>query len=655
MNARRLSLLIGAVTLAVGVVAIVAPGVVPVSPDRAIVSLVGALAILQALRVVQRRRGGTLDEATTPDPERAVSTPRPGEDVESVLGEFLDRRRVYGHLSRIREGLIAAAVAVLAQFEGHTPSDARARVAAGTWTDDAYAASFLGGEEAPRVPLRARLGHTLARESSRRRKIRRTVDAIAAVVERHVGRNGGVANDPRTRERDDRTTRDAGAGRRASTAEPSAFEEGTDEVVARSAHPTGHWRGVSVVALVGIGVGVVVEQPSVLLAGVVGIGYAAYARSSSLPPGPVAIDRTLDTETPESGEAVTVTVTVTNTGDRVLPDLRVVDGVPEALSVAEGSPRCGAALRPTASTSFTYTVTARRGVHEFGSTQVIGRDLTGGTEEERLYASETTLTCVPSLSAGTEPMPLRRRATRFVGRERAPTTGDGIEFSSVREYRPGDPMGRIDWNRHARTRTLTTVEFREERAATVVLLIDARPAAYVSPDSGATHAVDRSVDAAGQLFAWLADSGNRVGIAVAGSDSCWLAPDAGVDHRARARELLALEPALSPVPNDERTVSWRWQRTLRKRLEPGTQLVFLSPLCDRATTRIARQFDEQGVPVTVLSPDPTGGQSPGHRLAGVARQLRVSRLRGAGVPVIDWPWATSLDAALARTNDRRAE
>lgn len=653
MNYHRLSLLSGIGMLSIGVVAILAPGVIQLSTDRAIIRLIGVLGLVQAFRVIQRRRHGTIEMAKTPDPERPISTPEFGEDMESVLAQFLDSHRIYGHKRKVREGLTAAAIAVLTQFEGLSESDAKEQVNAGIWTDDIYAASYLGEQDPPNTPLWTRVRHTLANESITQRSIRRTVDAIVAVGEDHLALDGEATTDAPDRDTDGGTRSYPESDRPVSTADEDRFDKNKDEIISRESHSTGQWRGVRVIALVGIGVGVIVDQPAVLLAGVVGVGYAAYARSPALPPGQVKIERTLGTETPEEGETVTVTVTVTNKSNRVLPDIRIIDGVPEALSVNSGSPRYGTALRPNESSEFTYTITARRGLHKFEPTHIVGRNLSGETEEERLRASDTTLTCKPSLSAGTESIPLRRKATRFVGHEKAPTTGEGTEFSATREYRPGDPMRRIDWNRLARTRELTTIEFREERNAMVVFLIDARTSAYVSRDSRGIHAVERSVEAAGQLFTKLSDEGNRVGIAAAGSDTCWVAPDTGLDHRAKVRELLAVDPGLSPIPKAKQTAPRRWQTTLRTRLESGTQIVYLSPLSDEGTLRIARQFDEQGFPVTVISPDPTSDQSPSHRLAGVARQLRVSTLRGAGIPVIDWPWTKSLDAALAHYSERR--
>ena len=85
------------------------------------------------------------------------------------------------------------------------------------------------------------------------------------------------------------------------------------------------------------------EQPGVLLAGAIGVGYAAYAYS---------------------GAVIEVTITVTNEGEQLLPDLRLVEGVSAALEVTGGTPRAGTPLRPGEEVSFSYVVRARRGAHE---------------------------------------------------------------------------------------------------------------------------------------------------------------------------------------------------------------------------------------------------------------------------------------------------
>ena len=650
MNFRRLALLVGILALGLGVVVSVAPWFVPFNLDRMLISVIGILALIQAFRVIQTRRHDDLDEAETPDPELPVPTQSPGDELETVLEQFLGRQRLYYHRKRIREGLQAAAIAVLTQYGGYSELEAQEQLETGTWTDNVYAAAFLGGEAAPVPSFRARIWDTVRRKSALQQNVRHTVDAIAATAGLTPRSNGETASSGRQK------TRHAGANdaspTRFTTRKDHEFDENTVEVVSREPHSTGHWQGVSVVALIGIGAGILAEQPGVLLVGVVGIGFAAYARSSALPPGSVSIDRTLSKEQPEPGNEIEVTVTVTNENDRLLPDLRLIDGVPEALAVANGSPRFGTALRPGESTTFTYTITARRGVHSFGPTIVVARDLTTTIEQELVHKVETTVTCVPSLRTSTEPVPLREQATQYVGQVETTTGGEGIEFYATRDYQPGDAMSRIDWNHRARTGEFTTVEYRKERTATIVIVIDAREDAYVSPEPHTQHAVDYAVNAAGQLFTTLSESGNYVGIAAVGSDSCWLAPNASPDHRVKARELLATHPALAPVPETNRSPSVRWRKQFRRRLSPGTQLILLTPLCDEYGGRLARRFDESGFPVTVVSPDPTADRTASHRLARVARTLQLTSLRSTGIPVIDWPWNETIDVALARYNER---
>lgn len=654
MNYRRLALGVGIIALGFSLIAIVYPGLVAFSLDRILVSVIGALALIQALRVIQTRRHGELDEAETPDPELPIATPSPGEELESVLKQFLGTRRISYHRTRIREGLQSAAVAVLTQYGAYSEAEAEVAVAAGTWTDDVYAAAFLGDKNTPTPTLRARLRDVVRRESSVQRGVRHTIDEIASMAGVTSRTAERTVRSPRRRNTRQANSSTDDSPTQFSTAidEGNEFDDKTEDIVARESHSTGHWRGVSVVALVGIGVGILVEQPAVLLAGVVGIGFAAYARSSALPPGSVSIERTLSADQPEPGDDVEVTVTVTNESDRFLPDLRLIDGVPEALAVTNGSPRFGTALRSGESATFTYTITARRGAHTFGPTALVARDLTTAIEQERFLPAETTLICIPPLRTLAEPVPLREQATQYVGRVETPIGGDGIEFYATREYRPGDTMSRIDWNRRARTGELTTVEFREERAATVVIVIDARETAYVSPEPHIPHAVDRSVDAARQLFTTLSDSGDQVGITALSSEPCWLAPDSGVDHRLEARELLATHPALTPVPTESRSAMVRWRKQLRKRLSPGTQVIFLTPLCDEYSGRFARRLDEYGYPVTVISPDPTADRTTSHRLSRVARTLQISALRSRDLPVIDWPGDETVDVALARYNER---
>lgn len=410
---------------------------------------------------------------------------------------------------------------------------------------------------------------------------------------------------------------------------------------------TNRWRGVSAVALLAGSLGVLFSRPLVLLSGVVGVAFAAYARTARAPDVNLDVTRTVSDAEPLPGDDVDVRLTVENVRGATLADLRLVDGVPDALPVTGGSARLGTALRPGKTASLSYTVTAERGEHEFDPVLAVVRDFSGAVEVETTVECETTLSCVPKLGT-TVDVPLRSQTTQYTGRVTTDEGGSGVEFHATREYRPGDPLSRVDWNRLARTGELTTVEFREERAASVVVLVDTREKAYLAPDDEERNAVQYGVDAAGKIVTRLLDSGDRVGLASLGPEACWLAPGAGHEQQAQVRDLLATDPAFSPVPSSKQFYPTTRLRELRKRLPATSQVVFVTPLCDDFGPAVARRLDAEGHLVTVVSPDPTATGTPGQRFARTQRRHRISKLREGGIRVVDWDTDDSLGVALAR-------
>lgn len=414
---------------------------------------------------------------------------------------------------------------------------------------------------------------------------------------------------------------------------------------------TDRWLGMGAVALVATGVGVLAGRPALLLAGAVGAVFVAYAGAASPPRGNLDLGRRLDRTEAAPGEVVRVTLTVTNVGDVTLPDVRLVDGVPDGLAVVDGSPRVGTALRPGRSTTLSYGVEAARGTHDFEPATVLLRGFSGAVEHEtEVDATEpTTLACVPRLATGV-PVPLRPQTTPYTGRVATDDGGPGTEFHSVREYRTGDSLSRIDWRRAARTGEFATVEYRQERAATVVLVVDTRSDAHVGPPGGDT-AVERSVAAAGEAFTSLLATGDKVGLAAYGPLDTWLPPGSGEEHRTRARKLLATDEGFSPTPPEEPFFAGLRFDRLRRRLSPESQVLLFSPVTDEYVPSVARRLDAYGHPVTVVSPDPTTAGSAGRALARVERDVRLSTLRRAGIRVVDWG-DEPLAAALGRARKR---
>jgi uncharacterized repeat protein (TIGR01451 family) len=392
---------------------------------------------------------------------------------------------------------------------------------------------------------------------------------------------------------------------------------------------TNRWVGVVGAAVLAATLGMVARQPGLLLLGGVGAAVAAYARTARPPAATVRLERELDPAVPEEGETVTVRTTVHNVGDRTLPDLRLVDGVPDGLAVVDGRPRLGAALAPGAAATTTYEVAGGQGRHAFEPAEVALGDV-AGVVTRRLRVAATTDAVNWDRTTRPAELPVQPENARRPGAHPSTDSGAGVTFHGVREYRPGDPMKRVDWTHLAKTGKLTTVEFRRARSERVVLLVDARRSAAVAPPDATETALDRSVTAAAALVDGLDD--HAVGLAALSRTPCWMAPDGGRTHRRRLRETLAEHPAFrSPKPGAvavDRLVA---------RVPVGAHVVFLTPLVDDDAAAVARQLRARGHTLTVVSPAATATDTAGRRLAHLERSERLRELRRAGVRVFDWP------------------
>lgn len=627
---------LGLVAVLLGLAAVVGLDAVPQLPfDSVFVTLLAGGSLALGAIVVVRRAFAAIETAETADVEYRQSVSVPGTDFDGVLRDAVHGLGSTRTAARqtVVERLREAAVAVYGRAEGLSPAEAAERVADGTWTDDPVAAAVCAGE----------------------RRVSSTGDQVRSLV----GRGSKLAADA---DRVIAALTDLAPG--LESAEPTA-SDGDRPPVHRTRPPerrqvdrsTERWTGLTGLGLLTVGVGLWSSHanvpPGLVVATAAVVGAAGYVYLSTPPEVSLAVERELAPADAAPGEDVTVTVRVTNTGDAMAPDLRLVDGVPPALRVVDGSPRFATALRPDETVAFSYVVETVRGEHAFDPVHVIARDFSGALERERHVAADSgaVLTADLELSAD-EQVPAHPHTARRVGRVVTDTGGSGVELHSVREYQRGDPLSRIDWNRVASTGEFATLLFREEHAATVVFLVDARQEAYVAPRVDAPSAVEHSVAAADVLLSSLIGAGDSVGLAALSPEWCWLEPRGGAGQQARARRLLEAHPAFDGRPPDRGFHGEIEERRLRRELPADAQLLLCSPLCDDDAVAIARHLHARGFPVTVVSPDVTARATTGQRLAGVERAMRVSRLRRSGVRVLDWdperPLETAIDAAQRR-------
>lgn len=408
---------------------------------------------------------------------------------------------------------------------------------------------------------------------------------------------------------------------------------------------TGRHRGTLAVAGVVATVGALTSAPGVVLASVVVAAVAAIGRTRTSPDPSLAISRELTPTDPDPGDTATVRLCVRNDGDARLPDCRVVDGVPDALDVDDGAPSLAVALAPGEPASTTYRVTVPGGEHAFDDPFVAVRDATGNVAlTGRVAAGESSLSATTPLP-DRDPVVLGSPSRGRPGRVASDGAGDGVAFRSVREYRRGDPAARVDWRRYARTGDLATVRYRETRAPTVVLVVDARERAHLAPRPDAESAIRRSVAAARRIAGGYDTA--RVGVVALAPGYPTVDPGTGREHERRLRERLDGLPGVAGAPSPVDATGNELADAVRARAPAGAQCCVCTPACDDAIVDAARRLDAHGHRVAVCSPDPTDAVDAGGRLAALERRARLRSLRRNGIAVADWS-DEPLEAALAR-------
>ncbi len=238
------------------------------------------------------------------------------------------------------------------------------------------------------------------------------------------------------------------------------------------------------------------------------------------------------------------------------------------------------------------------------------------------------------------PAELLRRIGEHTGR----AVGAGVEFAGIRPYVPGDQLRDVNRAVSQRRGQLHVNQRSAERAADLVVMIDA----FGDAGRVSEHAMDLAVHGAAALVSAYLRVSDRAGLVVLGGMLRWLGPGSGDRQFYRVAEMMLAARYDSFVTPDV-------GRIPRTALPPGTLVVVFSPLLDPRGFGALTDLRQRGFPLIVvdtLRDEPPGQDgSPNARLA--LRLWRLDRaatrasLRALGVPVLAWPSGTELDGVLA--------
>jgi uncharacterized protein (DUF58 family) len=335
---------------------------------------------------------------------------------------------------------------------------------------------------------------------------------------------------------------------------------------------------------------------------------------------------------------------------------RVYEGEPAAVDVtvagsehdARGSLEPGQGVEPTSATAvngpavrFTFTVD-RWGKRKLGTVTLSLHDRWRLTEGQVTFALPA-IDCYPS-PAGQRARVVLSKLPNRLGEHRSRVPGEGVEFTGVREFVPGDRQRAINWPATTRRGRLQVNTFVAERSQDVVLLVDA------TSDVGepGRSALDLGLrGAAGAARAYLAGR-DRVGvITYQWGGVRWLAPSLG-----RRQEYKIIDVMLDAETGYTRGAVF--SRLPRAALPPGALVVVFSPLLDGRFVESLRDMRERGfslIVVDVLNAEPPVRRPfadvSARRIWHLEQQAIRFSLRQLGVPVVAWDGEAPLDIPLA--------
>ena len=399
--------------------------------------------------------------------------------------------------------------------------------------------------------------------------------------------------------------------------------------------------GYTALGALGLLVGLAASEPAAAAFGaafLLPVVYGLAAPRPSLPGSEIALshERVLE------GDAVEVRLELA--ARSTIDWLEVEFRVPARARLLEGQQRLVLGLGTGEVRTLRYRVHYPRwGVYPVGSLRLLGA--------HRLFTVTSSAERDPARLVRVYPQLARLRrlvkplATRPASGSRpAATSGEGIEFAELREFRAGERVRRVNWRASARRGRLLVSDRLPERSSDVVLFLDSLTEAATEEES----TLDVAVRAVATLAGEYLRRRDRVGLLSFGGELEWVLPSAGARQHYRIIDaVLSSETA--------RLFRWRDPSLIPRRvLPPQSLIVALTPLLDWRVNRALLDLRARGYDLALIEVDPLRFAEHARASHGeqawrvwlLERELIRGRFLRAGVPVTRWNGDGPLAAAV---------
>lgn len=291
------------------------------------------------------------------------------------------------------------------------------------------------------------------------------------------------------------------------------------------------------------------------------------------------------------------------------------------------------------------TVTAERwGRYPIRATvSTVGR---GGLLAGTATVEVAEVTVFPLAPPQSTPVPRSELLDR-VGTHLTRHAGRGVEYADIRAYVPGDPLRSVNWPVSARRGSLHVTQRLTDRAADVVVLIDASD----QPRGPATVATERSVLGAAQVVQTALRNGDRAGIVVLGGQRPrWVGAEIGQRQFYRI-----VDTVLGAGDGFETTTGTLAPRAA---VPVGALIIAFSTLLDTEFTLALTDLRKRGhvvFAVDVLAGSPFEDEPDPlvSRIWALQRAAMYRDMATVGVDVASWPDQQPLEQAMRVATQRR--
>jgi uncharacterized protein (DUF58 family) len=406
----------------------------------------------------------------------------------------------------------------------------------------------------------------------------------------------------------------------------------------------------SYVALAGWGLFLGVATGTIELVAVAAPFLAAVlVGSAATSPPRVRADVAVSTERCIEGDEITVSATLTATAN--WNEVELALALPSGFELVESERHVTTRLEAnTAHVQVWRLRAARWGAQRVG---VLGIRLYGNgrlSVFEDVISQARIVKIYPSHDRITKSVP-PTDTQMYVGDYVARTAADGIEFSAVRPFLPGDSVRRVNWRVTSRRGELHVNLAQPERDADVVLFLDT----FSEAEMGGNTTLDLTIRGASVIARHHLAHNDRIGLVSFGGMLRWLTASTGRTHTYRIADFLI---------DVNTTFSFAWkdiELLPRGTLPPKATVIAFSPLIDDRAYAALADINTRGFPVVVINtliedrvpPTPGAEGELAHRAWILERHMKRDLLKAAGVPVVDWNGDESIQIALAALPHRR--